>query len=354
MAADFFSFRSMRNLILLSLFIINLAGCNSPDEKQKQEDESILKPGVVHYSPLDSITDVIKEQGESAPLFLHRANLYMAYDNPQAAFNDINRARMLDSTSSEYHETKGEYHYMINQTRSAKDEWEKCLRSDPKNSVCIMRMAELMIAVRNYERALKLVNQQLEIDKNDPQAYFMKGIIIRDERKDTALALQYFQNAIDLKQDYIDAIDLMAVTLALQGDTLAKYYYQRILDLQPNSSDIYFKLGVFYMDQNEVNRAIESYTKAIQINPRDADSYYNLAYIHLELDLFQQAREYFSKAIQHGERPYKSYYGRGYTFEVVGDLENARKDYRKSLEILPMYTPGQEALARVNRLINQN
>lgn len=341
----------MQKFILFGLVVTTLLACKpSPEESSKEQPE---KEAQTYTSPLDSITDIIKEKGQTAERLLYRANLYMAYENADAARTDINLASKMDSTSAVFHETKGEWHYMVNQAPYARDEWEKCIRADPKNSACIMRLAELMIAVQDYDRALELVNQQLEIDKNDAQAYFMKGIVVRDKIKDTALALQYFQNAIDLDQDYIDAIDMMGVTLALRGDTLAKFYYQRLLDLRPNRADTYFKLGVFYMNNDQPNRAIEAYTKATQLNPRDAGSYYNLAYMHVELKLYEQAREYFTKAIQYGENPYKSYYGRGYTFEVVGDLMNARKDYRKSIELLPMYTPGQEALARVNAMINQ-
>lgn len=345
----------MRYFISAILLLFLLFACNSepePDESVKElpvekQSERTQEKQVLH--PLDSLTLVIREEGANAELLLERASLYLAYQNINAARQDIGQATKLDSSLAEIHELQGEVHYMLNQTRQARDEWEECLRIDPKNSICLMRLAELLIAAQNYDRALKLVNRQLEIDNNDAQAYFAKGIIVRDRYQDTALALQYYQNAIDLKQDYYEAIDMMAVTLTAMGDTLAKFYYDRMLDMRPNDASTYYKLGVYYMNQGEINRALESYSRAIQINPRDADSYYNLAYMHVELQQYSKAREYFTKAIQFQERNYKAFYGRGFTFEVVGDIANARKDYRKALEILPVYKPAGEALARLNR-----
>lgn len=357
MPADFFSFYAMQKILGTAFIALLLASCNQNDVAEtetKAEPANPQNAAATYRSPLDSITDIIEEEGKSAELLTDRANLYLIYQNVDAARNDINEAMLLDSGLAELHEVKGEMHFMLNQSRRSKKEWEKCLKLDPKNSVCIMRLAELMIAVGNYDRALELVNQQIEMDNTDAQAYFMKGIIVRDKGQDTALALQYFQNAIDLRQDYIEAIDMMAVTLAERQDTLAKFYYDRLLDLQPNNADTYFKLGVYYQNLNELNRAIESYTQATQLNRRHAESYFNLGYLHVELDLHQQARDYFTKVIENKERPYQAYYARGYTFEVVGDVLNARKDYRKALEILPMYKPAQEALARVNRLINMD
>lgn len=103
------------------------------------------------------------------------------------------------------------------------------------------------------------------------------------------------------------------------------------------------------MGLGNINRALESYTKAIQLDPGNADSYYNLAFMYVELKEYDQARENFSKAIRFQERNYKAYYGRGFTFEVVGDIGNARKDYEKALEILPIYKPAGEALSRLNQ-----
>jgi tetratricopeptide (TPR) repeat protein len=349
----------MRYFISAILLLLSLVGCRSDgntdqpetktraSEKQPQEQNKAPEKQVLH--PLDSLTLQIQQEGPSTDLLLARARLYLAYQNINAGKQDIAQATALDSSLAEIHELQGEVHYMLNQTRQAKDEWEECLSIDPENSICLMRLAELLIAAQNYDRALKLVNRQLEIDNSDAQAYFAKGIIVRDRYQDTALALQYFQNAIDLDQDYYEAIDMMAVTLTAKGDTLARFYYDRMLEMRPNDASTYYKLGVYYMNQGEINRALESYSKAIQINPRDAESYYNMAYMHVELKQYSQAREYFTKAIQFQDRNYKGYYGRGFTFEVVGDIANARKDYQKALEILPVYKPAGEALARLNR-----
>lgn len=343
----------------LSLFIIAgilLVGCNSsePEEASRQNPQAQEPKADRSYNtPQDSLSALITQSGGTAELFAERALLYLEKQQVKAAFNDLNQALLLDSTSAKVHEAKGEYHLLLDQLTRARDEWETCLKYDPQNSACLMRLSRLMIAMNRFDRALELVNRQLQNDKNDPRAYFMKGMIVRDRNKDTALALQYFQQAIDLDQDYFDAVDMMAVTLTHQNDTLAKFYYDRLLELDPERADTYYKIGVYHMNQDEPNRALEAYTQAIKLNPRDANSYYNLGYMHMELAQYQQARDYFTKAIQFGEQDYLSYFGRGYSFEVGGDLLNARKDYRAALKDLPMYKPAQKALGRVNAMIKE-
>ncbi len=336
--------------LLLSLIVV---GCrqnsnqpeNTGEEKPRNEYKAFQQPS----STMDSINKLIENDKYNAELLGIRAKLHLAAQNMEAARNDINVANNIDTNVAVLREARGEMAYMLNKSRIAKQEWEACIRIDPENANCLMRLTELYIAVQNYDRALELVNRLIDIDSDDPQAYFMKGIIVRDKYQDTTLALQYFQNAVDIKQDYIDALDMLGVLLAARGDTLAKYYYQRILDQRPNRDDIYYKLGVYYMNQGETNRALEAYTKAIQINPRNTEAYYSMGYINIQLQDYARARDLFSKSIQASDRNYRAYYGRGYSFEMLGDVLNAQKDYRKALEILPVYSPAREALERVNR-----
>lgn len=338
-------------LAIVSGFL--LISCNSNNATPAEDstataDSARSQSG--HMNIMDSLDQQIAKYPQNSALLARRAKLYLAGQNIPAARKDINHAIQIDSNVAEVHAAKGELNYMLNHTREARNEWEKCLKLNPDKSDCIMPLAELYIAVREYDKALKLVDKEIKLDDNDARAYFMKGIIVRDKNQDTALALQYFQNAIDINQDYVDALDMMAVTLAQRGDTLAKYYYNRILKINPNNSDTYFKLGVYYMNQGDVNKAIESYTKAVQINPHDADSYYNLAYLYVEEKDYHDAAQFFTKAIDNQARNYKSYYGRGYCYEMMGDVIKAKKDYEAALKILPMYKPAHEALARIKKL----
>lgn len=345
----------MKNIFLTLFTIVLLSSCGNQPTEAESTSENQQKNGqleTTQHTPrtaLDSVNQLVSNDPLNAEKLAIRAKVYLKQNNVTAARADINKAFSIDSNVAVVREARGELHYMVNRGPAAIQDWEACVKLDPENINCLQSLSELYIALQNYDRAMEMVNRQLTIDDKDPQAYFMKGIIVRDKLNDTALALQYFQNAVDLKQDYIDALDMLGVTLANRGDTLAPFYYQRILEYQPNRYDIYYKLGAYYMKQHEENRALESFTKAVQINPADAESYFSMGYINLELSQYANARDYFTKAINARDRNYKAYYGRGYSFEMLGDVLNAQKDYQKAIEILPMYTPAQEALARVKQ-----
>lgn len=351
----------MKNILsFLLLCIVLISSCEDPEttvtpSAEKPEtrinsdtSESQVKP---KKSPIDSLNAILNLDPNNSEAFLSRAEKFIAIKSYRAAAADIYNAMQIDSNSAQARNLKGQLNYIQNKSGQAKKEWEECVKLDPDNVECRMRICELYIAVHDYERALKLTDEAIKIDPNKHIPYFYKGMIIRDTQRDTALSLQYFQKSVDLSPNFIEGLDMMGVMLASIGDTFAKYYYQRIIDIDPSRDDIYYKLGVYYMNRNELNLALENYFDVIRINPRNADAYYSIGFIHIQLKQLSEAKGYFGKAIQHQEHNYKAHYGRAYCLEQLGDLNNARRDYRLSLDANPVYGPAKEGLARVNAAI---
>lgn len=342
-------------LTLVTLFIACSSNPTAESEPNAQEEnvQTNTSKNPIQASganPLDSLSNFINANPSNAKAYANRADLYLKKRRMEFALLDINKALDLDSNLAKAYEVLGGIAYIQNKTRQAKNEWTRCITLDKNNVACRMALAELYIAVKNFEPAIKLLNEATALDDRNATAFIMKGVVSRDFSNDTVLALNYFQKAIDLDQNNVDALDLMAVTLGNIGDTTAEFYYKRILKLNPNRPDVFYKMGVFYMRTNQPNRALEAYTKAVQLNPADAQSYYNLGYMHLELKLYKQALDYFSRAIKAKDRNYQAFYGRGYAYEMIGNPEAAKADYRKSLEILPIYEPAKVALARVKSI----
>ncbi len=351
--------KNIFSFLLLSIFLFN--SCENPENNSTPSSNgdsttvnSDIEASPVQRkkSPIDSLNAVLIQNPNNSEAFLLRAEKFIAIKSYRAAAADIYNAMQIDSNSAQARNLKGQLNYFQNKSGQAKKEWEECIELDPNSIECRMRICELYIAVHDYERALKLTNEAIKIDPNKHIPYFYKGMIIRDTKQDTAIALQYFQKSVDLSPNFIEGLDMMGVMLASIGDTFAKYYYQRILDIDPSRDDIYYKLGVFYMNRNEINLALENYFDVIRINPKNPDAYYSIGFIHIQLKQLSEAKDYFTKAIRYKTHNYKALYGRAYCFEQLGDLNNARKDYRLALDASPVYGPAKEGLARVNAAIN--
>jgi tetratricopeptide (TPR) repeat protein len=339
---------------ILSFFLgLLMVGCISSPTDDKNtliggENDSLLL--------LDTITASAGYYQGSSDLSLDElcdlAGQNLEEKNYAYAKHYLQIASEIDSLDSRVLDMRGVLLLMTNRSQSADRIWKKCIQKYPGEIDCRIHLAELQLTLALNREALKLANELIQIDKNRPEGFFLKGMAIRALNNDTTQSIPYFQQAVDLKNDYIEALDMLGYIFAQRKDSLALAYYDNILKLDPTRSDIYFKKGVFYMAKKDWNKAMASYETAIKMNPQDADSYYNLGYVLTELKLYDKARIQFSRSIEAAPRNYKAHYGRAYTAEMLGDISNAMADYKEVLVMRPNHTPSKEGIIRLNKLMS--
>ncbi len=96
------------------------------------------------------------------------------------------------------------------------------------------------------------------------------------------LALQEFQQALDLDPHYAAAISGLAHAYEGSGRSAdAEAAYQKAAALGPDSWDAYDELGNFYNREGKFEQAIQQYQHALQLTPDNAQVYANLGGCYL-------------------------------------------------------------------------
>ncbi|MCH8546065.1 MAG: tetratricopeptide repeat protein [Cryomorphaceae bacterium] len=347
------------NLVLLSLITIVgiFSSCESKDKGSEASSTGQKSNAntTTETSPLaekiDSLSLVIAEEPKNIDALIARGNAYIDNKNPAYARADADAAFFLDSTRKDVLLLRGDVNYVLNQTRRSRDMWEKCSALFPKDTECRLRIAELYMAIKDLDNALKFLNEVLDIDERNANALFMKGVVIRDRNQDTTLALQYIQRAIDVRDgNYIEALDMMGTILSWKNDPMAIQYFKNAIALNPNRDDLYLKLGLSYANIEEYNAALEAYEKALQLNPRNDEVHFNIGFINISLQNYDLAIDNFNKAIDLKEMNVRAIYGRAFAYEMRGDVMNAAKDYQTCLGMFPDYEPARIGLERIQRM----
>lgn len=334
--------------ILFALAVL-LAACNNQHQtpsSESTEPTSTPSPGTLAAGN-DSLNNYISRNPNKADGYIARSRYYLQNKNPQYALSDAREALRIDTLNPEAFLVWGDANYVLLKTRESRDAWETCIRLDKKNVECRLKLAELYIAMQDYNAGLKLVDEALLHDKSNATGYFMRGIILRDMRGDTAMALQNIQKAIDLDNYYISALDMAGVILSAKKDPLALVYFRRILEIDPNNHPTYYNMGMYFMKMEDWNKAIETFTYCTQLRPDDIESFFNLGYIHIQLGANDIARDYFSQALAVQPINHRALYGRGYAYELMGDRANAKVDYLQALRYNPQHEGSKEALKRL-------
>ncbi|GAB5556632.1 MAG: hypothetical protein SchgKO_08450 [Schleiferiaceae bacterium] len=293
---------------------------------------------------LDSLTSWIFEHPTDTKALNLRAIEYLNKKNIKYALADAQTALSLDSTNAQYWDTWAEVNMVFNKTRISRDSWLRCIELDPQSIDCRLSLAKLYTTVGEYEDSEILLKEAMAINPNNEKIYMIQATNLLSLQADTVNAIRMAQKAIDINPDFWEAIDMVAVLYASQKDPLAVSYYKRLIEIDSTRADIYYKLGFYYMKNQEWNESIEAYLEATKYNPADPEPFFSLGYVHMQLGDYRNAIEYFSRAINVQEINHRAYYGRGYAYQKLGDVTKAEADYRKALEYNPQHKPSSQAL----------
>lgn len=102
----------------------------------------------------------------------------------------------------------------------------------------------------------------------------------------------------------------------------------------------YYKLGVSYLNENNIQPAFIEFQKAYELNPEDKDVLNAIGIIYLlKFEDFPKAMDFFSKALEVDRDFSEAYNNLGFAYEKSGRFEEAIDSYKKALSNLLYRTP---------------
>jgi tetratricopeptide (TPR) repeat protein len=346
-----FLFWIIMKLLHISLFAAILSGlvsCSNQGESPSGNDS--LKDSV---QTLTTINQKILADPNNLELYHTRARLHLGAKNYEAAINDMDRIIQLDSAKSSWLLTAADVNFFVGKVSKTEVLLKKAVQVDPKNVDCKLRLAQLHHYMKRFDEEVKLLDEVLLQDIHNAQAYFMKGMMFK-ELGDTTKAISSMQTAVEQEPDYYSAYIQLGLLFAAKNDPLAAQYYQNALRVNPNSEEALYNLGMFFQSVNELNPALDAYTRLLKINPEHFDANFNMGMLHAvklgsDSKMVTKGMEYFAAAINADPKSPRGYYGRGYCYQRKGDVTNAEADYRKALEVDPQYTNAALALEELGK-----
>lgn len=321
---------------------------NSPvvDENSEQIHDTYV-PSTEQDSALAAINLKIREDINNPELYVERSDIYLEIGQTADAIDDLDRAFRIDSTNLKVLMAQADLFTRGGRIEASMRILERARKFHPEHSDLYVRMAELLLIGKNYKESLKYADLAVKYDIYNAKAYYIKAYNFL-ETGDTSRAISSFQTSIEQNPDYYDGYLQLGLLYSSLHNPLAIDYFNNALEVRPNDRDALYAKGMFQQNHDLLNEAMQTYTQAMKAHPDFREAYYNMGYLHMfYLQLYSEALKYFTQAIEADPQYYQAYYNRGYSFELMGDIGNAEKDYRKSLEIKPDYTMAAQGLERL-------
>ncbi len=329
-------------ICLLFFAGIMFIACGQKNKTTESNDEGI-------DSVIASLTESIDKSPNDHDLYHQRALRYLELQMPYEALSDINMALQLNPQNTKYTLTMADIYFAMGHIDNCRKALITAQDNDPANIEPVLKLAELDLILRDYEKMNLYLNKAMEIDKTNAQIYFMRGMSLK-EQGDSLAAMKQYNIATTYDPEYYNAFVEAGILASELNDPIATEYLNTALNLKPASIEARYALAMYLQNNGLLNEAMQEYYNILEIDNKHAPSHYNLGYIHLvDLLLYNQAIVHFNDAIEADPRYAEAYYNLGYCYELLGNIEAARRNYQEALAIKTNYSKAIEGLNRLDR-----
>jgi tetratricopeptide (TPR) repeat protein len=334
---------------LLFLLIIGLVyGC----QPKKTVEDRQNNPTDTINPRLAELNELIAGNPGNAKLFNERADIYVEQENFTEALKDALTSTEIDSTMAGYYVTLADAYLGLGKLQPSMQSLYKATALDSKNIRALIKLAEINIIFRDYKKAIGYIDEVIKLDELEPKSYFLRGVVLL-ENNDTLLAIRNFQKSIDVDQDYFDAHLQLGLIFAEKKNKLAIDYFNNALNIKPDNIDVSYYLALYYQETGDYDEAIKIYEGLLSKDPEFYYALYNIGYINLVyLKDYPKAIDNFTRVIEIKPEYTDAWYNRGFAWEMQKNVENSRNDYKKALELTPNYEKAIDGLNRIDEFIS--
>ena len=185
------------------------------------------------------------------------------------------------------------------------------------------------------EQAIQYYDKAIELDQDFTEVYYYRGVAYRS-KGDFDHAIQDCTKAIGLNSNYAEAYNNRGVAYIDKGDfDHAIQDCTKAIGLNSNYAEAYNNRGVAYGSKGDFDHAIQDFNKAIGLNPNDAKAYNNRGVAYRSKGDFDHAIQNYTKAIGLNPNNAKAYYNRGVAYGSKGDFDQVIQDFNKAIGLNP-------------------
>ena len=235
---------------------------------------------------------------------------------------------------------------------SAGEFFQSALKDDPSSAEALYGIGSVYLkqdkinqAKECFERAAKLTATYPE---TAPNVWNNLGLIAARDR-DTANAITYFRQALQLDPDHFVALENLGNAYKQEKRwEEARQTLERALAIKPADPEANYSLGMVFAQTNDAARAHEYLQKALQIRPTYPEALNNLGVLYLRTQHRDDAVATFERCIRLAPAFDQSYLNLARVYAIEGDTEKARAVLMDLLKQHPNHPLAEQALSQLH------
>lgn len=225
--------------------------------------------------------------------------------------------------------------------------YQDILRQDHAHYAAIHGMGLIAAQMKSFSMAVKLFNNAIAVDKNNPRAYSNLANALASEGKSEE-ALGAYDKAIKLDSGYIDALKNRGIVRAeLKQYKAALADFARVLELAPTYWKAHIYTANVLISMGKLDKALHAYDLGLAANPNSAALCNNLGAILCSLGRFKTALPKLDRAIKINPQYAEAFNNRAVALIGLKRTKEALANYNQALSLKPEYQDALKGRAKL-------
>lgn len=177
---------------------------------------------------------------------------------------------------------------LINQAREAIEKQDyptatkildMVIASNSRNDAAFAQRARIHVRQNNFDSALADAEKSLALNPKNVESLNVRGLVMREFKKDANAAIADFTQAISLDPKYYYALYNRGYTFGFIGkNNEAITDFSKASEISPTNPAPLYARAMIYQKQERFTEAIADFSKVIALNEKHADSYAQRAF----------------------------------------------------------------------------
>jgi tetratricopeptide (TPR) repeat protein len=188
-------------------------------------------------------------------------------------------------------------HSLAPRYREALDSIDRAILLDPANHEYIYNKSYVLIAIKNYEGAVRAMTRAVDLAP-DRADYRFRLALAHSGGGEKGLALQHYRRAIELDPHLALAYYNVGVLLADSGDDEeAIAMFRKAASLDPGLTDAHSNIGQLRYNEGKFHDALESFLAALWTDPDGFATNKKVVQAYYALGRYEEAEPFRSRLL---------------------------------------------------------
>lgn len=226
--------------------------------------------------------------------------------------------------------------------KKAKNILNKYLEENPNSYLARRELAEIYKEEGGMRRAIEEYVKVIELNRKDYKSLYAITTLL-DSLDKTTEAEELLRHLIEIKEDYVEAYELLADILAnSEKHKEAAAVYELGVKNNPESYELTYNLAAEYVELTSLDKAEITFKRALELSPNNYICIYNLAQLNYIFGNLKEAEEMFTKTLEHPSLEASSYFELAKIAKTYGRKEKAVAYLNNALSL------NNDLMARLN------